>query len=111
MKKFDQNNENLVSFAERALRARIAFGEGRLRIIGNMILKQEELKVKGVSPDKAEESRKQFNKGREEATQLLSRYVEKHSKGKNTKKTLIPAALHNMQTVRSKQHEGPMVMY
>lgn len=72
------NSKKLVSTAERLLRARIAFAGERLTIIKGMILQQNELKVKGVSPAMIGSAREEFNKERENLNSLVSKKYNKN---------------------------------
>ena len=76
------NKGGLVSYAERALRARIAFTDERLTILNSMILKNEDYKLKEGAAKKYQDQRAAFDKNR--ATHAKS-YVKMAGSRKVTK--------------------------
>ena len=92
----EMKSENLVSYAERVLRAKINFAKERLTIINSMIFKNEDLKVSGVSPEYMTGARKQFS----ENVERRSSWIAKQSKGKDISKV---ASKHSQSVIRGRE--------
>ena len=76
----EMKSENLVSYAERVLRAKINFAGERLSIINNMILTEEDFKIKGST--KYATQRAKFA----ENVKRTSSLFQKITNGKNVSK-------------------------